>query len=308
MSSVPAIRQSVNTPAPRHERIGSGDIASILGLPDAFGSPYSVWVAKTTGVEPEPDDKTRARFWWGDKLEPAILERYEILFPGNEPVRGGRQKHFVHPDYPFLTATADDIFETCEFSAGDGEPKWAQKIVEAKTSHLDLGDGLPLRVQAQLQWQMGISGIHLGTAVVLFVSDTGRDIQVWDLPFDEATFETIKNRAIQFWFDHVVPEVAPEIDGHRATTASLKRIEGIDRFADISHVAGIVEQLGQTKASRKSLEKTEAELTNKIKFELDSASVGQINGKDAVTWRTSKSGSRTFLIKKAFQPKGLDDE
>lgn len=296
--SLPAKIRHGNVPAPRSERIGSGDIASILGLPDAFGSPYSVWVAKTTGHEPEPDERTKARWWWGERLEPAILDRYSVLTPDHKPVDDGRQKHFVHPDYPFLTATVDGLF-TDEHGV---------YITEAKLSNFDLNDGVPHRVQAQAQWQMGVSGIHRAVAAVLFISDISRDLQIWDLDFDDYVFGMIFDRAMRFHFDHVVKNVPPPIDGHKATTAALKRIKGEDRVADISHLADIVEQLGKVKAAKKSIETSETELTNQIKFELDSASVGQIDGKDAVTWRTSKSGSRTFLIKKAFLPKGSDDE
>ena len=155
---------------------------------------------------------------------------------------------------------------------------------------------------------MGISGIRRAVAAVLFISDISRDLQIWDLDFDEDVFGMIFERAMRFHFDHVVKGVPPQIDGHKATTAALKRIKGVDRAADISHLADVVEQLGKIKAAKKSIELSETELTNKVKFELDSASVGQIDGKDAVTWRTTKSGSRTFLIKKAFLPKGSDDE
>jgi predicted phage-related endonuclease len=296
--SVPAALPAGNVPAPRRERIGSGDIASILGLPDAFGSPYSVWIAKTTGEEPEPDERTLARFWWGDRLEPAILERYAVLSPGHKPVPGSRQKHFIDPEYPFLTATVDDIFEK------DG----VTYITEAKMSNFDLSDGLPHRVQAQIQWQMGISRIYYGVAAVLFVNDIGRDVQIWDVDFDGDVFGKIKDAVLNFYFSHVLTREPPEIDGHRATTAALKRIKGVDTVADITHLADIVERLGQTKAAKKSIEGTEAALTNKIKAELGQASLGKIDGKDAVTWRTSKSGSRSFLIKKAFLPKGSDDE
>lgn len=285
-------------PAPRHLRIGSGDIASILGLPDAFGSPYSVWIAKTTGEEPEPDERAAARFWWGDRLEPAIIDRYEILSPGHKPVPGSRQRHFVDPEYPFLTATVDDLFEA------DGETY----VVEAKLSNFDLSDGLPHRVQAQIQWQLGISRIRRGVAAVLFVNDISRDVQIWDVDFDDRVFGQIKDAVLHFYFNHVLTKEPPEIDGHRATTAALKRIRGIDTVADISHLSPVVERLGQTKAAKKSIEATEAELTNKIKAAMGEASLGKIDGKDAVTWRTSKSGSRSFLIKKAFLPKGSDEE
>lgn len=285
-------------PAPRHLRIGSGDIASILGLSDAFGSPYSVWIAKTTGEEPPADERTLARYWWGERLEPAILDRYAVLSPDFKPVPGCRQRHFVHPDYDFLTATVDDIFEL------DGQ----LYVIEAKLSNFDLSDGLPYRVQAQAQWQMGISGIRRATAVVLFINDIGRDVQIWDLDFDDHVFELILNVALKFWFENVLGGVAPPVDGHRATSAALKRIRGEDQVADISHLAEIVNRLGEIKVAKKSIESSEAEFTNRIKHELGSASVGQIDGKDAITWRTTKSGSRTFLIKKAFLPKGSDDE
>jgi predicted phage-related endonuclease len=231
-------------------------------------------------------------------MEPAILDRYAILSPGHEPVPNGRQRHFVSPEHQFLTATVDDIF------IFDGEPY----VLEAKLSHIDLDDGLPYRVQAQIQWHMGMSGIHRGVAAVLFFTDIGRDVQIWDIEFDLEVFRALKNAALMFWMRNVRMGIAPRIDGHKATTAALKRIKSVDAVVDISHLAGIVEQLGQTKAVKKSVISTETELTNKVKFGLGTATCGQINGRDAVTWRTDKRGSKTFLIKKAFLPKGSDDE
>ena len=199
--TLPALKGQA--PAPRSQRIGSGDIASILGLPDAFGSPYSVWLAKTTGQEPEPDERTLARWWWGEEMEPVILKRYGLLSPGHTPIDGGYQRHFVHLDYPFLTATTDGLF-TDEHGV---------YIVEAKLSNFDLNDGIPHRVQAQAQWQMGISGIRRAVAAVLFISDISRDLQIWDLDFDEDVFGMIFERAMRFHFDHVVKGVPPQIDG-----------------------------------------------------------------------------------------------
>lgn len=303
MSSLPRKRPRGNlfaAPAPRSERIGSGDIAAILGLPDAFGSPYSVWAAKTTGEEPELDEKTKARFWWGNKLEALILDRYHELTPTDTRIPSGNQRHYKHWQYPFLTATVDGLFET---------PGGIQYITEAKFSSFDIDDGVPLRVQAQCQWQMGISRIYHCVAAILFSSKVDRDVQIREIKFEPETFQQILSVALRFWRDNVLTKVAPPIDGHRGTTAALKRIKGVaDQVVDISHLMDQVNQLNQIKLSQKSLERSRTELENRFRFDMGSATLGQINGEDALTWRHNKNGTRNFRFKPAFSPKGLDDE
>lgn len=281
-----------DTARPRHDRIGSGDIASILGFDDAFGSPYSVWYQKHYKVD---DNEETELMWWGSALEPVILDRYTIRSPEVSVI--DRQVHFTYPDWPIATATVDAILASDDVC-----------VAEVKTSSFDVYDGLPIRIQAQCQWQMGVSGIHRCVALVLFYQQVSRGVQVFQVDYDETAFGTMLHRAKKFWTEHVVTGVAPEPDAHRATTATLKRFAPVERVVDIDHLNDSLKQLGDVRAALAELKKTDTLHVNKIRDALGSATVGQIGGKDAVTWRPTKTGSRTFRIKKAFLPQGADDE
>lgn len=312
--SVPATVKDGNMPKARSKRMGSADIAALLGLEDAFESPFSLFHKKTNeGIATEETAPMR----WGRWLEPLILAEYQLRKDAGQIVK--QHAHHEYKPWPVASATLDAI----EIDPSTGEPV----DVEAKTTR-DFGwKELPLAYQAQMQWQMGVSGLKQGKAVVYYKPRTEIDVFVVD--FDEALFLKMVEMARDFWEKHVLANVPPDVDGHPATSRVLKSFEATEGIIDMDQLAPIVEELGGVKAAIKELEKHEEALENRIKAYLGNYTIGTIDGKPAATWKSSKSRridtkalkeeapetaeqftieteSRRFLITKAFSKKESD--
>jgi putative phage-type endonuclease len=309
--SVSAKTKNGNMPKARSQRLGSADIAALLGLEDAFESPYSLWYRKVHGHE-ETEETPAMRF--GKFAEPFILNEYQLREGAGQLVK--LQAHHEYKPWPIASATLDAI----EIDAGDSEPV----DLEAKTTREYRWTELPVPYQAQMQWQMGVSGLKRGKAVVFYKPRT--DIDVFVVDFDEAIFNRMLEVAREFWEKHVLGNVPPNVDGHEATTRTLKRFEATEGVIDMDQLAPIVQELGGIKAAIKDLEGSKDALENRIKAYLGNYTVGTIDGKPAATWKSSTSSridtkaleaehpeiaakfrveseTRRFLITKAFSAK-----
>jgi len=256
---------------PRHKRLGSADIAALIGLEGAFGSPYSVWHAKTHETSVEENDAMR----WGKRLEPLILEEYSLHESAGLILN--TQAHHTYAGWPVASATLDAV-------AIVGDKPVA---VEAKTTR-DFGwSEVPASYQAQVQWQMGISGLTEAHVAVLFKPVTR--FEVFSIPFDPKTFAGMLKLAREFWNNHVLTGIPPEADGHPATTEALKYYDATDEAVEIDHLADAIKERSQLALSIKALEERKAEIDNRIKATLGECSTGLIGGKIAVKWsqRTS---------------------
>ena len=312
--SVPANARNGNMPKARSKRLGSADIAALLGLEDAFESPYSLWHRKVNEVEKSEET---AAMRWGRWYEPKILAEYQLRDDAGQIVK--QQAHHEYKPWPVASATLDAI----EIDAGDSEPV----DLEAKTTRDFVWKELPLPYQAQMQWQMGISGIKRGKALVFYKPRTELDVFIVD--FDEALFLRMINLARDFWEKNVLANVAPDVDGHPATSRVLNSFEATEGVIDMDQLAPVVEELVGAEAATKELECHKDSLKNRIKAFLGNYTVGTIDGKPAATWKSSKSSridtkaleaehpeiaakfrveyeTRRFLITKAFSKKESD--
>lgn len=312
--SVSAPTKNGNMPKARSQRLGSADIAALLGLEDAFESPYSLWYRKVHGQE-EIEESPAMRF--GKFAEPFILSEYRLREDAGQIVK--EQAHHEFKPWPVASATLDAI----EIDASDSEPV----DLEAKTTREFRWSELPAPYQAQMQWQLGVSGLNRGKAVVFYKPRTEIDVFVVD--FDEKLFIRMVEVAREFWEKNVQGKVPPEVDGHEATTRTLKRFEATEGVIDIDPLAPVLEELGGVKAAIKELEGSKDALENRIKAYLGNFTIGTIGGKPAATWKSSTSSridtkaleaehpeiaakfrveteARRFLITKAFSKKESD--
>lgn len=272
--SLPANIRHGNMPKRRSKRMGSADLADLLGLEDAFGSPFSMAYRKINDIEKSEET---APMRWGRWLEPLILAEYQLREDAGQIVK--TQAYHEYKPWPIASATLDAI----EIDPESGEPV----DVEAKTTREFRWTELPLPYQAQMQWQMGVSGLNRAKAVVLYKPRTEIDVFVVD--FDEALFLKMVEMAREFWERHIEPGILPDPDGHPATTRVLKSFEATEGVIDIDNLAPVVEELGGVKAAIKDLEKHEEALENRIKAYLGNHTVGTIGGETAATWKDVKS-------------------
>jgi putative phage-type endonuclease len=155
--------------AARRTGVTGTDIPAILGL-----SPYRSEgdVAREKGGETrEHDERTARRLRIGTALEDVIRAEDEVEH-GHKLRRVNRL--MVHRDIPWAMASLD-------FERRDGT------IVEAKSSRDRRWDaGLPPDVEAQVQWQLGVSGRERAHVVCLRY---GSDLECWDVEARPADFD-----------------------------------------------------------------------------------------------------------------------
>lgn len=167
--------------AQRRLGVTSTDIGPILGV-SPYRSEGDVARSKTGAVE-EHDAETERRFRLGRGLEPVVKIEDEL----EHDVRLRRVDRFI-------VSTEDPILRT----SLDYERVGERTIVEVKTStsRARWRDGLPEDVEAQVRWQMGVSGYPRAHVAALLYGDT---LACFDVEHDEDTWRALVTIAEDFW-------------------------------------------------------------------------------------------------------------
>ena len=288
--------------AERKTGIGASDAASILGL-GPFGSPFSVWLDKTSNL---PDEATEA-MEWGLRLEEPIARAWQDAEHKRvEKVEHGDGRPMVlrHPEHPIMICTLDRV---CE----DGNP------LEIKTANAwddgwdPDGDRIPDHVRLQQQHQMAVKGAPLCYGAVLIA---GQKFRTWVTMRDDAIIADLIIAEERFWTDYVLANKPPPMDGHRATTDAIKALwpeseAGLE--VDLPFGAmRTIHDLVDAKARGKAAKADEDTHANTLKALLGDAEVGRIDGTKAVTWRSHDVAehtvaaftSRPLLLDKRWKP------
>lgn len=253
--------------------IGSGDIASICRVPGAFSSPYNT-AAKKKGLVPESE--TTEYMEVGNALESYVLSRYERQ---EGATIGAYQVHLRHPEWNFAGCTVDGlIFD---------ENQRPVRIVEAKTTGDYSWDEVPLKYEAQVQWQLGIFGLEEADLTVLHLPN--RQQKTYRIPFTPVVFDSMLDACIEFWNRYVLTDRMPPVDGHPQTTDALKFIRAaIGKEVVADSLAEKVQALRMAKLMKKEAEERCKALENELKVFMGDAEVALIDGKAAFTWKQQK--------------------
>lgn len=204
---MPELGLSPEQRAIRRGGIGGSEIAGVAGL-SPYATPWDVYLAKTEDTEKDvTHHMERGRFFG-----PAIVAWYQHRYCGEAYVSrvGKYEETMVHPAHPIVVATPDGIRHT----AGP-RSKW-ERVVEAKCPHWRSAhlwgepgtDDVPRWVICQNLWEMAVAQVELAD-VVATLND---DICLYTVAWNEDLFHALRERAEQFWRDHVVPRKPPEID------------------------------------------------------------------------------------------------
>lgn len=282
----------------RRGGLGASDVAGVLGI-SPWASPYSVWADKTDPDPPVEDDDVPEEIEAGIMLEPAIgpwFARRTGL------VVAGEQTWCTHPEIGWALATVDGlVFESPASLTGD-----ALGTVEIKVSSDPVrdwrDDGVPAYYQAQAQWQMFVTGVERTWFAVLH-TDRGPRFRVYELQRDEADLDVIVERCTAFWHDHVLAEVAPAADAHRATSKALGRRRGDDELPAVDLDAlddteQAVLDLVELGPQIDELERRRTLAENVIKAALDDHTEGFSMHARSIHWRPH---GRTSLDTKAIR-------
>lgn len=189
--------------AERRKHITSSDLAALMGLPDAYGSPMGVYLEKKDMLE---RGEAPTHLEAGLRLQPVILEWYadrlQVAIEHADPYA-----LVVSPDHPVLAASLDAL------RVGDRRPVDAKNVRFKRPEEWgpDGSDEIPARYVVQLHAQMICTGVR--TEADLATLFAGADPGWFRVPYDQEIGAAIVEAGETFWREHVLADVPPPVDG-----------------------------------------------------------------------------------------------
>jgi len=265
--------------------IGASQVPSILGL-DPYQSAWSLWCEMTGRTEPKP---VTAAMQSGLALEPVISNLYKEE-TGRELYDPGRYAVWQDEALPWLSCTIDRLMVHGDYPV---ELKHAGRWHSSEWYEPEA----PKRHQAQVQMQMRILGKAFGSIAGL--PDT-LELRYFDIQYDDE-FVAEALYSIEAFHKCVIDNVPPEIDGHPATTAAIRRLTK-ESPAD-SRVVVLTGAHAQAaialQAVKEMLKKVEAEkdkYQNVVMEALRDATHGTVPGVINYSFKTSKAPEPKLVI------------
>lgn len=218
----------------------------------------------------EPGDET-PQMRMGKRMEDPVREEYELQ-------TGERLRHVrrivIHGEIPWAGASLDfDVVGK-------------RKIVECKVSgRREWEDGVPLDVEAQVQWQMGVAGYPEADVAVWW---RGEELRILNVQADPRTFAGLVEIAADF-------RARLQAGGpFQADARYAKRRWPSDNGAAMSADEGLTkayENLVAVRASLSELGRQEADLEGYIKNRM--GEIAEVRGSGwRITWKKSKESSQ----------------
>lgn len=245
----------------RTNGIGGSDASVVLGF-NPWKSPFQLYIEKTGGQIEEVDNEA---IHWGNVLEDVVAE--EFTRRTGKKVRR-RNQMFRHPEHKFMIANIDrDVV---------GE----KALLECKTTNAFNadqweGEHIPPAYICQLQHYMAVLGYEKAYIAVLI----GGQQFVWkELERDDEFIEMMIEAEKDFWENHVLKGVPPEIDGSKPATEFLNKMYPEDNGETImlpsDEAEMLIEAIELIKAEVKEKQALQKEYENKLKLMIGEAETG----------------------------------
>lgn len=283
--------------AARQAGLGASEVASALGLPGAYETPWQVWARKTgrLSAEKQPNDAMQL----GTDLEPWLIDRaeHELNAQSSDSdaywvVRRSPARLYRAKAYPFLLASPDAI------AIAPGRDLWS--LVECKTAGLyepwlaeEWAAGVPFRFQVQALCQMIVTGIH--TQVHVVALGAGFGVRFETVTWDAQAAADVVTAAGRWWNAHVEldrePELSPRDD---AVIAGLYDEDAESSPAELDP-ALVVEYQRARRVHSEAVDRF-AVAKARMRKALGVASEGAVNGRRMATWKTNRAGNRSLWV------------
>lgn len=266
----------------RNTGITGSRIAAIMGK-NPYETPLSVYLRMK---EQLPEKEQSEAMYFGIALEDFIADEFSKrtgLDVAKEPYI------LKHPTYDFMLANIDRIVMM------NGKPG----VLECKNVSAYQWDvwkeGGPEQYIMQLQWYLGITGYEYGFLCALV---GGQKFMYFEYKRDEALIQSMFQAATDFWFNHIMEDVQPDIS---ATDGGV-----LDELYSDSDSGAVVEIQQEQwwlvqQCARRRIEKDDAEqqydlAVNLIKDVMGNAETLTCNGEVVATWKANKRGIRSFKL------------
>lgn len=215
----PASKLVLRADAPREEwlamrkvGLGGSDAAALMGdnhYDD--GTPYFVWLDKTSPTEGDDLAKRNKAMARGHAMEPIVRE----LFEQESGLKTRRQGLHQSREYPTILASVDALSS----DGGGAEFKTATSYsIKAWPEDWKYGVCPPLYAWQAKHYMLVTGRSHWWVAALII--DTW-ELVIWRIDRDEEELELLAVVETEFWRTYVEPGVAPEVDLGVMTTAEV---------------------------------------------------------------------------------------
>ncbi|MFH0983538.1 MAG: YqaJ viral recombinase family protein [Planctomycetota bacterium] len=229
------VSQSVTVPehewlAARPYRIGASEAPIICGV-SRFESAWGLYQTKVATIDgvAEPDEGHEGMYW-GHKLEPAIIARFEEVTGCPTWVEPKITTHLWREN-PAIVATLDAVaehfqptppMETVTEHQKEGHVSLVPLEVKNVSAYLldEWQDQTPLYYQVQVQHQMLVTGTQMAYLAALIGGNTFRWARV---ERDDAFIERMLALELEFLV-RVKERRAPDVDGSKETKGWLAKL------------------------------------------------------------------------------------
>ena len=199
----------------RRETVGGSEVSVLAGV-SRWSTPIGLYEAKVTGLLKEQEDP----MLFGIAFEEPVAQIYAAktgawLRPVDTLINGKYPLACATPDRAVFPAPVASLVRRKKL--GLSAMREAERGLEIKTttwrSKAEWGpegsDIMPLEYECQVQWCMGVTGVHQWDVGVMFDRDSFRILKV---RFDADLFESLYELAARFMRDHVIPRRPPPVD------------------------------------------------------------------------------------------------
>lgn len=211
--------------AARREVVTATGLASIMRLPDAYGSPMGEFLEKKNRVDRK--DEPIERMIWGQRLQQAILVGYAER--EGQPIDLADEYELARSaTCKYLGASLD-----ARLQGGDRRPIDAKNVgyQDPAAWGEPYTDQIPTHFNVQLHGQMEVTGAPIADLAALF---GGNRLVIYRVERDEEVIAACREAATNFWERHVIPDIPPPVDGSDEWTRFLKsRAQRFEKYLDV---------------------------------------------------------------------------
>lgn len=274
----------------RMSGIGGSDVAVIMGH-NPWKKPYELYCEKVGLIEPE-DLSDNEAVEWGIELEPSVAKKF-CEKTGKKVKRWGT---VCNPSTPWQMANFDRLIvgEECGL-----ECKTANAFKKEEWE----GDSVPDAYYCQCQWYMALSDFNSWWIACLI---GGQHFEYKLIPRNDAFIAEMLEQVTDFWENHVLAKVPPEIDGSESSSETLKKVYPQSNSVEIAlteSALDIIKHLDELDKTLAIIKEQQEQDKNQLKLMLGDNEVG-IVGDRKVTWKTQKC--RTTIDSKKLQKEYKD--
>lgn len=266
----------------RRSGIGGSDAAAVAGL-NPYVSRIMVYMDKIGELEPQEENEA---MYWGHVMEDIVAQEFSKR-TGMKIRR--RNATLRHEKYPWMIANIDRMI------VGKREGLECKNL--SFHSGMKWEDGDLWQYELQCHHYMAVTGFKRWWLAALI---GGNRFVYKSIERDEEIIESLIKLESDFWNNHVVPRIPPEMDGSEASSEYLKRkfpISNGEQMHFTSDIESLLEELDEVKKLENEAKERRTEIENKIKSMLGEYEVGIWKDRK-VTWKTYES---TRLDTKKFK-------